>query len=595
MIARLKPGATIAQAQAQIDSQNAFLESNDPEAKMMADAGFRSVVAPLHADHVASVRPVLLWTQAGAFALLLIGGVNLTNLLLIRAGGRVKEMAVRQALGASRLHILSEIIVETTLLTVAGALLGLCVGAGGIRLLSLLGTDRLPLGSHIAFDLRLACFALLAAVGLGLALAVPIAWFNLRSHLAGSIQSETRGGTTSRAAQTLRHGFIVAQIALALVLLAGTGLLGLSLQRAMSVSPGFRPDHVLTAQILVPSYKYRNWSSRLAFNDRLLKEMAREPGVSAVGVVNNVPLSGNTGKSAAAVKGHVLRPGESPRGHYAYGVDGDYFVAMGFSLLEGRFLTADDSRGSERVCVVDEDFARYYWPNKSALGQRLFEGADVTNDAQAFTIVGVVGSVKQAGLTDQVAQGAVYYPYALRTDDTLFVAVRASLPPESLGLAIQKLVRQIDPEVPVTDLRSMDTRIADSLIAQRSPALLGGIFSLIAMLLTAIGAYGVLSYAVSQRRREIGLRMALGASPENIRDQFLALALRLLTSGTALGIVGAWLTGRAMRTLLFKVPPLHGATFAAAAVVVVVVSLIACLVPALRAARTSPMQALGDE
>jgi predicted permease len=447
MIAHLRPGATLSQAQAQIDTQNATLEKDDPEAKMLADAGFRTVVVPLHSDHVASFRPVLLLLQAGSLTLLLIGAVNLINLMLIRANGRAKEMAVRQALGASRLHIVSEVIVETTMLTLAGGVLGLAAGAAGIRLLAVFGADRLPLGSQIAFDGRLAVVAFLGAAVLGIVLALPVAWFALRGHLANAIQSESRGGTASRAAQRLRHGFVVAQIALAFVLLAGAGLLGLSLERAMSVSPGFRPDHVLTGQISLPWSAYRNWPARLMFNEKLLSEIARQPGVSEVGLVNNVPLSGNSGKSAATVKGDVLRPGESPRGHYSYGVDGDYFAAMGFSLHEGRFLTADDSRRGERVCVVDDDFARYYWPNESALGQHLFEGSAASNDSEAFTVVGVVGAVKQAGLTDEIAQGAVYYPYALRTDDSLFVVVRTILPPESLGLTLQKVVRKIDPRL----------------------------------------------------------------------------------------------------------------------------------------------------
>jgi putative ABC transport system permease protein len=594
MIARLKPGATLAQAQAQIDAQNRTLEADDPEAKMMADAGFRSVVAPLHADHVRSVRPALLWLQAGAFALLLIGAVNLTNLLLIRASGRSKEIAVRRALGASRWHVVSEAIVETTLLTLAGGLLGLAAGTGGIRLLSVLAVDRLPLGSHIAIDFRLACIAVLGAVAMGLALSAPIAWFNLRGHLTGAIQSETRGGTASRAAQSLRHGFIVAQIALATVLLSGAGLLGLSLERAMAVSPGFRPEHVLSGQISVTGARYPDGAARLAFSERLLQNIARQPGVLAAGVVNNVPLSGNSGKSAATVVGHVRRSGEAPRGNYSYRVDGDYFGAMGFSLREGRFLTAEDSRRSTLVCVVDEDFARYYWPHTSALGQRLFQGGEVTTDSQAFTVVGVVGAVKQAGLTDQTAQGAVYYPYALNWDDGFFVVVRASLRPESLGLALQKVVRQIDPETPVNGLRSMDTRIADSLVAQRSPALLAGIFSLIAVLLVGVGVYGVLSYAVAQRRREIGVRMALGARPAQIRGQFLAVALRLLVAGTILGAMGAWLTGRAIQTLLFQVEPLHLATLAGAAGFIGAVSLVACLVPSQRATRISPAEALAD-
>ncbi len=595
IIARLKPGGTLAQAQAQIDAQNNTLERDDPKAKMLSDAGFRSVVAPLRADHVASIRPTLLWMQGGALALLLIGAVNLANLLLIRASGRIKELAVRQALGASRWHVVSEVAVETTLLTLAGGILGLAGGWAGIRLLGTLGTKRLPLGADIAFDARLAIVAVAGSVILGIVLALPIAWFNLSAHLAGAIQSETRGGTSGRLSQRLRHGFIVAQIAIALVLLEGAGLLGLSLKQAMAVSPGFRPDHVLTGQILLPRNQYPNWPARLALNQRLLAEIGRQPGVTAVGAVNNVPLSGNNGKSAATVKGYVRPPGETLRGHYSYGVDGNYFAAMGFSLLEGRFLSADDSQRGGRVCVVDEDFARFYWPHASALGQRLFEGSDETRDADAFTVVGVVGAVKQAGLTDDAAQGAIYYPYALRTDDSLFVVLRTSLPPESVGPALQAIVRQTGRDAIMTDVRSMETRISDSLITRRAPALLATLFSAIALLLTAIGTYGILSYAVAQRRREIGVRMALGARPQQISGQFLALGLRLLAGGTVLGVAGVWVTGRAMRNLLFHVPPFHVATLAGTACIIGLVSLVACLVPAHQAARISPTEALADE
>jgi predicted permease len=595
IIARLKPGATLAQAQAQIDAQNTTLERDDPKAKMLSDAGFRSVVAPLRADHVASIRPTLLWMQGGALALLLIGAVNLANLLLIRASGRIKELAVRQALGASRWHVVGEAAVETTLLTLVGGFLGLAGGWAGIRLLGTLGAERLPLGADIAFDARLAMVAVVGSVILGIALALPIAWFNLHAHLAGAIQSETRGGTSGRMSQRLRHGFIVAQIAVALVLLEGAGLLGLSLKQAMAVSPGFRPDHVLTGQILLPWNQYPNWPARLAFNERLLAEISRQPGVIAAGAVNNVPLSGSNGKSAATVKGYVRPPGETLRGHYSYGVDGNYFAAMGFSLLEGRFLAADDSQRGDRVCVVDEDFARFYWPRTSALGQRLFEGSDETKDADAFTVVGVVGAVKQAGLTDDAAQGAIYYPYALRTDDSLFVALRTSRPPESVGPALQTIVRQMGRDATITDVRSMETRISDSLIMRRAPALLATLFSAIALLLTAIGTYGILSYAVAQRRREIGIRMALGARPQQIRGQFLALGLRLMAAGTMLGVSGAWVTGRAMRNLLFHVPPFHVATLAGTACIIGLVSLVACLAPSHRAARISPTEALADE
>jgi predicted permease len=594
MIARLAPGATLEQAQSQLDAQNAALEVDDPQAKMIADAGFRSLIVPLHADHVAAIRPTLLLLEAGVLVLLLIGTVNLVNLLLIRANGRVKELAVRLALGASHGYIVSETLVETTLLTLAGGILGLAVSASGIHLLRELGADRLPLGSRIAFDARLALAGLAAAVVLGIVLTAPIAWFNLRRHLGNALQSESRGGTSSRAAQILRHGFIVSQIALAFMLLAGAGLLAVSLQRVMAVSPGFQSDHVLTGQILLPWANYPA-AARLTFVQSLLDKTARIPGVLSAGVVDNVPFSGKTGKSAATVRGYIVPPGESVRGHYSYGVSGDYFRAMGFSLHAGRFLTTDDSLPSAGVCVVDEDFARHYWPKGSAIGQQLWDGSEERKDTEAFTIVGVVGGVKQAGLTEDEAQGAVYYPYAWRIGDSFYVAVRTSLPPESLGLALQKVVRQIDPNIPITDLQSMDTRITESLAARRSPALLSGLFSGIALLLTAIGTYGVLSYAVAQRRREIGVRMALGAQPRQIRIQFLSLSLRLLTAGTLLGLIGAWQAGRAMNTVLFHVQPLNLPILATAACVMGIVCFAACLLPSQRAARVSPMEALTEQ
>jgi predicted permease len=594
MIARLRPGIPLAEAQAQIDAHNAVMERDDPEAKMMADAGFRSLVVPLHADHVGAIRPTLLLLQAGVLFLLLIGGVNLVNLLLVRASGRTRELAIKQSMGASRWQVVSEVMVETVLLTLVGGGFGLAVGAGGIRFLAVLGADRLPLGAHIAFDARVAGITLLGALGMGTAIALPIAWFNLRGQLAGTMQSESRGSTAGRAAQRLRHSFIVAQIALAFVLLAGAGLLAQSLERAMAVSPGFRPDHTLTGQITLPGKNYPDDSARVAFTDRLLEAIGHQPGVSAVGVLTNVPFSGVNNKTGITVKGHVLQPGESIHGHYAYGVAGDTFAAFGIPLREGRFLTAADSHRQERVCVVDEDFARRYWPRGGAIGQRLFRGGEAS-EAETSTIVGVVGAVKQADLAEAGAQGAVYFPYNRLADSHVFVVTRMSLAAESFGATLRKIVREIDRELPVDDLRPMEVRISDSLVARRSPALLTGIFAGVALLLAAIGTYGVLSYAVARRRREIGLRMALGALPGQIRGQFLSLGLRLLAAGTLLGVLGAWMAGRAMRGILFGVPTLHVATLVGTTVILSGVSLFACLLPSDRAARISPMEALSEE
>jgi len=591
MIARLEPGATIGEAQTQVDAHNAAVEKDSPEAKTMAEAGFRSLVRPLHAEHVRSIRTTLLLMQGGVFFLLLIGAVNLINLLLIRASGRTKEMAIRQSMGASRQHVVRQVVTETVLLTTAGGLLGVVVGAGGTQLLEVLGANRLPLGAHITFDGWLATIGLISSILLGVAIAVPIAWFNLGSHLANALQSESRTGTISRAMQRLRHGFIVAQIALAFVLLAGAALLALSLKKVMAVSPGFRADHVLTGECTVSWQLERD---AVAIVDRLLESIRQQPGIAAAGTITDIPLSGGGDKTAVTPKGYVPPPGQSLHAHYSYGVSGDYFTAFGIPLREGRYLTSEDSHRSERVCVVDEEFARRYWRNGGALGQRVAHG-DERDDAKLFTIVGVVGAVKQTALTEPQGQGAVYLPYAFRFSDSVFVVTRTSQNPQAFAETLRKLVRAAHPELAFGNIRSMETRITESLVARRSPALLAGIFAGVALLLAAVGTYGVLSYAVAQRRREIGIRMAIGAQRHQIGAQFLSLGLRLLAAGTILGLIGAWLAGRAMQSVLFDVPTLPIATLLVTALVMTAVSLVACLIPARRATKVNPVVALRAE
>jgi predicted permease len=326
----------------------------------------------------------------------------------------------------------------------------------------------------------------------------------------------------------------------------------------------------------------------------LLEAINQQPGIAAAGTITNVPLSGDNGKTAVTPKGYVPPPGESLHGHYSYGVTGDYFSALGIPLREGRFLTTADSHRSERVCVVDEDFARRYWPNGGALGQRLAHGNE-SDETKLFTIVGVVGAVKQAELTERQGQGAIYLPFRYRDASNIFVVTRTSQQPEAFADTLQKLVRATDPELAVADLRSMETRIAESLIARRSPAMLAGIFAGVALLLAAIGTYGVLSYAVAQRRREIGIRMAVGAQRWQIGTQFLSLGLRLLAAGIILGLAGAWMAGRAMQSVLFEVPALPVATLLVTALIMAAVSLVACLIPARRATKVDPMVALRAE
>jgi predicted permease len=594
MVARLARGRTADDAQAQIDAHNAAMRASDPEDAAMTAAGFRSIVAPLHGDHVKSVREVLLLLQIGVVILLLIGGANVANLFLIRSSSRLKELAVRRAIGAARRHIVTEIMAETMITAVAGAIAGLWIGSAGIAAVRALAADQLPLGARILFDGRVAIAGLAGSVILGVAIGVPLAWYHLKVPSAGALQSESRGGTTARGIRRLRHAFVVTQIAMAFVLLSGAGLLAISLRQVLEVSPGFRSADVISGQVTLPGSSYPDPAALVTFTERLAARLARQPGIVATGFVTNVPLSGISNRSAATVRGYAPAPGESPRGIYSYSVAGDYFAALGFTLREGRFLTGDDSRRRDRVCVVDEDFARRNWPGTTAIGKELFEGGQPGANTEAFRVVGVVRAVKQADVTEADALGAVYYPLGHRPDRSLFVVARTAAGAGSPGVVLRDSVRQLDAELPVNDIQSMDQRISGSLVTRRSPALLAAVFSAVALLLAAIGAYGVLGYTVAERRREIGLRIALGARPGQVRRQLLGTALRMLAAGGGIGLAGSWLAGRAMQTILYQVPAFHPPTLAVTALVIGGVSLLACLGPARRAARISPLEALAE-
>ncbi len=592
MVARLSPRVTVTAAQAEIDRHNTTLDATNPDGPAMAQAGFRSIVVSLQADHVASVRHMLLLVQAAALGLLLIGLVNLANLLLVSAGGRAKERAVQQALGAGRRHLVMSVLVETIGLTLAGAVLGLVAGAVGVRLLAAIGSGALPLGATIAISSGVVLVALAGAVVGGALLSVPVIWLAARDRTGAAWQDESRSSTGSRASERVRRAFIVAQVALAFMLLAGAGLLGRSLARVMAQPAGFQPDQVLTAKLWVWRGALPSGSNLLAFVDQLDEDLSRQPGVEAVGITTNVPLSGISNKSAVTVQNYVRSAGESLHAHYSYSVDGDFFRALGLNLVSGRVLTTADSATAERVCVVDTDFERRYWPGASALGHRVFAGSHNGPDADAFTIVGVVRPIKQAALTDDDALGAAFFPFGHRMDGEFFVVARTSTPPASFGGTLQSVVRRIGPELPVSDVRPMTARIDDSLVTRRSPALLAGIFGGIALLLTAVGTYGVISYAVSKRRREIGLRMALGAEPARIGWQFLWLGLRLLAVGTLIGAIGVVLVRRAMEAVLFDVPALDPITLVTMTAVLWAVAVVACLWPSRRASRISPLEAM---
>jgi predicted permease len=595
LIGRLANGATVAEAAAQVEALDAAIAPLFSAAKEVADAGCHTVVAPLQSDYVAPVRPMLLLLQAGALLLLVIGCANLINLLLIRASDRALELAIRQALGATSRHLMRDTISETLVLAAAGGLLGIGLGIEGLRLLSALGADRIPLASEVSFDWRFVLASLIGAIACGAALGAPVSWLSLPSRLAPSLQSQSRTSTAGRGTRRLRSGFIVAQVALAFVLLTAASLLGLSLRRAMEVNPGFQADHVVTGRVSLTWKGYHDLPSFGRFFDRVLDGAQALPGVMSVGVTSQVPAIGNGSSDVVTVVGYRAARGEVTEVHDLYAVAGDYFRAMGIPLLAGRFLTADDCRRTDRICVVDEAFARHYWPAGDPIGRTLYRGTPEGNHDDTYRVVGVVGPVKQSGLTEAVPRGAIYFPYTLMFERGYFLVVRTQGDPEALGTTLARIVRGVDPEMPLTDIRTMDRRIHDSLAGRRSPAVMAGIFAATALLLAAVGLYGVMAYSVAQRTKEFGVRLALGARPADILRFVFWHGLRLAAIGLGIGIASSLALMGGLSSLLFGLTATSPYAYAGVSVLLLAMAGAACLVPAIRATRVDPIVALRSD
>ena len=601
---RLKPGATLEQAQSQLDAINAANLERFPQwREILKNARFRSDVVDFQTNLIGERRSTLTMLWGGAIFVLLIGCVNVANLVLVRSTSRIRELATRHAMGATFGRLTRQALTESTVLSVIGGLAGLGLGWWALRAAPFFGFDRLPSGVSLQLDTTVVGFTLLLilVVGIGVGM-IPVVAMR-RANMAQVIREEGRSGTQGRGPKLMRRVLVTSQVAFALMLLIGAGVLLASFDRIMTIDPGFRAANVLTGTISMPVSRYRDDDALRAASARILDRLRSVPGVESVGLTTTLPFSGSYSDSVILAEGYQMQPGESLISPQQVVASTGYFEAMGATLVAGRFFNADDVQTRPRVLVIDNRLARRFWPNGDALGKRMYFPQDISNimarprEDQMMTIVGIIEPMRLRGLIDAGAQmtGAYYSALPQSVSRTLGVAIRTTQAPETVTGSVRREIAQIDPEMPFYGVRTMEDRLSTSLMDRRTPMLLATGFAAVALFLAAIGIYGVLAYQVSQRRREIGIRMALGAESGSIFNLVLKEGGLIVGVGAAFGLAGAFFLRQTLQSQLYETGAMDPRVVAAVAGMLIAVALIACVLPARRAARTDPLIALSDQ
>ncbi|MGO9436657.1 MAG: ABC transporter permease [Terracidiphilus sp.] len=605
MVGRLKPG--ISAKQAQTDAERVAQEIMKNYPAMMANLRISAMVRPQQEETIEQARPLLRTLFLAVAVVLLIACVNLAGLMLVRAIRNQREVAVRMALGAQAAALLRQTIIESLVLSVSGGVLGLILAAIALRVGKTLLPESLPRISEIALNWYVIGFALLLAVITGLLCGLAPAFAALRTNVNSHLKEGGRSGTAGGGHARLRSTLVVAEIAIALVLLAASGLLLRSFEKMRSVDLGFRPDHVTTASYNLPQQQYPKQDLVDNFNHELLRRLAQLPGVNAIGLTNLLPASNNNSNQTFVVDGYVPPKGASMNLAIPFTIAGDYFRTMGIHLVRGRFFTNDDRPGSQPVVIVSQKFAQKYWPSQDPIGKRLRIG---TPEMQTpwLSVVGEVADVKFSS-PDEVTKEQYYFPLAQIDLDygTLanpatdlngnggYITLRSSLPPEQMENSLRTTVRSIDPLLPLTQVQTMEQAVSDSEAPRRFNTVLISSFACAAVVLAVLGIYSIIAFSVASRVQEMAIRMALGSQRTAIVRLVLESGVKLAIVGCVLGLGGAIAASGLLRSLLFGVSPFDPMVLTLAAIGVLLLAIAASTLPAVRAASIDPMKALRGE
>jgi putative ABC transport system permease protein len=588
VVGRLKPGVSIEQASAGMSAVAQQLEQQYPA----SNAGWGVNLVPLHEEIVGEVTFLFILLGAVGFVLL-IACANMANLLLARASSRQKEMAVRAALGASRGRLMGQFLAESVLLAVMGGVLGLLLAWWGHDALLAFSPSDIPRLKEAGIDGRVLGFTLLLSLLTTLLFGLAPAWQASKPDLNEALKEEGRGAS-GNAGRRLRRLLVIAEVAVSVVLLVGAGLMLKSFIQLQRVQAGFDPRNLLTLEISLPPSKYSQNQQQIAFFQQAVERIKTLPGVEAVGAVQDLPLRFNTNSFPIAIEGRpAAQAAQRPLAVYRAVTD-DYFRALGIPLLTGRAFTAEDHENSTPVIVINQTMARRFWPDQDPLGQRLRFGEPTD---PVYTIVGVVGDIKHMGLNADEGP-VIYQAHAQKRFAWLrwmTVVVRAQAEPLSLTAAVRRRIQEVDPEQPIYNVATMEELLGRSVAQPRFSTLLFGGFALLAMCLTVIGIYGVVSYTVAQRKREIGIRMALGAQVSDVLRLVMRQGMKLVLLGVVMGLAGALALTQVMQSLLFEVSATDPVTFAVISLLLIGVALVACYLPARQATKVDPMVALRYE